>query len=527
LDYQAYSIRKILDAVTSGEIRIPAFQRGFVWEMDRVAHLLDSIYKGYPFGSLLFWRTRQQLAAERNLGSFTLPDPQAEYPIDYVLDGQQRLTSIFTVFQTELKPEANSEWTDIYFDLDAGDNPQDSAFVALEGVDDAERHRYFPMRVLFDSVGYRANTDHLNKDQIAAIDKLQEKFKEVTIPVQILKNENRSIVAIVFERINHLGVALDTLQLLSAWTWSEDFDLLDKFRDLRDELSGFGFAGVGDDSDLILSCVAGILAKEPGPETLLKLNGSDVRAQFPRVEAGIRGAIDFLRTQLKVVHLKLLPYPSMLIPLAVFFAEPEGKDVVYDAATYQRLKRWFWRTCFSARYSSQTRKTTIHDIQQVELLKNGQPNSFGDIDLKIEPHFFMNSFRVGAAATKTFVLLLSNNSPKSLLSGKDIELDRVLQGYNRSEFHHTYPRAFLRDAGYGDADINTLANFCFLSAAENRNIGRKKPSVYVKELGGPEHDIEATLASAFCKAEEFNDDYDVFLKGRLSRLVAFAEKLTA
>jgi hypothetical protein len=123
--------------------------------------------------------------------------------------------------------------------------------------------------------------------------------------------------------------------------------------------------------------------------------------------------------------------------------------------------------------------------------------------------------------------LLSNNSPKSLLSGKDIELDRVLQGYNRSEFHHTYPRAFLRDAGYGDADINTLANFCFLSAAENRNIGRKKPSVYVKELGGPEHDIEATLASAFCKAEEFNDDYDVFLKGRLSRLVAFAEKLTA
>lgn len=527
MEYQAYSIRKILDAVTSGEIRIPAFQRGFVWEMDRVAHLLDSIYKGYPFGSLLFWRTKQQLAAERKLGIFTLPDPQAEYPIDYVLDGQQRLTSIFTVFQTELKPEPNSEWTDIYFDLDAGDNPQDSAFVALDKVEDAERHRYFPMRVLFDSVGYRANTDHLDKAKIAAIDKLQEKFKEVTIPVQILKNEDRSIVAIVFERINHLGVALDTLQLLSAWTWSEDFDLLDKFRDLRDELSDFGFAGVGDDTDLILSCVAGILAKEPGPETLLNLNGSDVRAQFPRVEQGIRGAIDFLRTQLKVMHLKLLPYPSMLVPLAVFFAEPEGKDVVYDAATYQRLRRWFWRTCFSARYSSQTRKTTIHDIQQAELLKNGQPNTFGDIDLKVDETFFKNSFRVGAAATKTFVLLLSNNSPRSLLSGKEIDLDRVLQSYNRSEFHHTYPRAFLREIGCDEASINMLANFCFLSAAENRNIGRKRPSMYLKDLGGAEHNIDETLASAFCKAEEFNDDYDAFLEGRLARLVAFAEKLTA
>lgn len=431
------------------------------------------------------------------------------------------------MFQTELNPEFNPEWTDIYFDLDAGDNPQDSAFVALEKVDDADRHRYFPMRVLFDSVGYRANTEHLDKSKVAAIDKLQEKFKEVTIPVQILRSEDRSIVAIVFERINHLGVALDTLQLLSAWTWSEDFDLLDKFRDLRDELSEFGFAGVGDDSDLILSCVAGILAKAPGAETLLNLNGSDVRAQFPRVEHGIRGAIDFLRTQLKVMNLKLLPYPSMLVPLAVFFAEPDGKDVVYDAATYLRLKRWFWRTCFSARYSSQTRKTTIHDIQQAELLKNGQPNTFGDIDLKIDESFFSNAFRVGAAATKTFVLLLSNNYPKSLLSGKNIDLDRVLQSYNRSEFHHIYPRAFLREMGREEASINMLANFCFLGAAENRSIGRKRPSVYVKDLGGPEHNIEDTLTSAFCKEEEFNDDYDDFLTGRMARLVAFAEKLTA
>ncbi len=527
MDYQSYSIRKILDAVTSGGIRIPAFQRGFVWEMDRVAHLLDSIYKGYPFGSLLFWRTKQQLAAERNLGTFILPDPEDSYPIDYVLDGQQRLTSIFTVFQTELKSENNRDWTDIYFDLDAGDNPQDSAFVALERIDDAERHRYFPMRVLFDSVGYRANTEHLEKSRIAIIDKLQEKFKEVSIPVQVLKSEDRSIVAIVFERINHLGVALDTLQLLSAWTWSEEFDLLDKFRDLRDELSDFGFAGVGDDSDLILSCVAGILAKEPGPETLLNLNGSDVRAQFPRVEQGIRGAIDFLRTQLKVVHLKLLPYPSMLVPLAVFFAEPEGKDVIYNAETYLRLRRWFWRTCFSARYSSQTRKTTIHDIQQAELLKNGQRNTFGEIDVKIDEAFFKNAFRIGSAATKTFVLLLSNNSPRSLLSGKRIDLDRVLQSYNRSEFHHTYPRAFLRDNGYEESQINMLANFCFLSAAENRNIGKKRPSVYLKDLGGPEHKVDETLASAFCEAAEFNDDYDNFLQGRTARLVAFADKMIA
>lgn len=525
MDYQHYPIRKILDSVVSGEIRIPAFQRGFVWEMDRVAYLLDSIYKGYPFGSLLFWRTRQQLLTERKLGTFTLPAPQADYPIDYVLDGQQRLTSIFTVFQTDLKPEENPDWADVYFDLDATGNPQDSVFIAIPEGDAFDKNRYFPMNVLFDSVRYRAATEHLKPGQIAVVDKLQEKFKEVQIPVQLLKSEDRSIVAIVFERINHLGVALDTLQLLSAWTWSEEFDLLEKFKELREELSDFGFEGVGDDADLVLGCVAGILTGEPGAEKLLSLNGADVRAQFSNVENGIRGAIDFLRAELGVVHLKLLPYPSMLVPLSVFFAAPDGKEIVYNGVTLQALKRWFWRTCFSGRYTSQTRKTTIGDIEQIMLLKQGKKNSFGSIDVKVEAEYFSSSsFRVGAAATKTFVLLLANNHPQSLLSGKSIDLDKVLQRYNRSEFHHIYPRAFLRDNGVPDAHVNVLGNFCFLSAAENKSIGKKRPSVYVSELGLPDMRAD-TLATAFCNVAEFNDDYDAFLKARCERLAMFANKL--
>lgn len=527
MEYQHYSIRKFLDSVISGEIRIPAFQRGFVWEMDRVAYLLDSIYKGYPFGSLLFWRTKHPLTTERDLGSFTLPNPRADYPTDYVLDGQQRLTCLFTVFQTELVPRENPDWSDIYFDMVAVGNPQDSFFVAIADGAEYDKTRYFPMNVLFDSVRYRAATEHLKPEQVELVDKLQEKFKEVTIPVQILKTEDRSIVAIVFERINHLGLPLDTLQLLSAWTWNEDFDLLEKFKELREELSDFGFEGVGDDSDLVLSCVAGILTGKPGAEMLLELNGADVRAQFATVENGIRGAIDFLRQQLKVVHLRLLPYPSMLIPLAAFFAEPDGKEVLYGGLTYRTLKRWFWRTCFSGRYTSQTRKTTIADIEQMLKLKNGQPSALDNIDVTVNHEFFLSTFRVGAAATKTFVLLLANHGAKSLLSGKAIDLDRVLQRYNRSEFHHIYPRAFLRELEVRDEEINVLGNFCFLSAAENKSIGRKRPSVYVKELVGDDSGRAAALESALCHESEFNDDYSAFLKGRCERLANFANGLIA
>ncbi|MFO1533935.1 MAG: DUF262 domain-containing protein, partial [Thermoplasmatota archaeon] len=52
------SIRQLVEAVSKGQIRVPAFQRGFVWSDERIAYLMDSIYKGYPIGSLLFWRTK-------------------------------------------------------------------------------------------------------------------------------------------------------------------------------------------------------------------------------------------------------------------------------------------------------------------------------------------------------------------------------------------------------------------------------------------------------------------------------------
>ncbi|HEY9300736.1 MAG TPA: DUF262 domain-containing protein, partial [Phormidium sp.] len=324
-----YSIRQLLDSVNSGSIRIPAFQRGFVWKMDNVAYLMDSIYKRYPFGSLLFWRTRSKLAIEKKLGHFELPEPREDYPIDYVLDGQQRLTSIFSVFQTELKPTLDNGWLDIYFDLEADENVQESQFIALQD-NQVIPEKHFPLNVLFDSVKYREATAQFNNEQIRRLDKLQEKFKEVSVPIQVLKTDNRATVAIVFERINRLGVALDTLQLLSAWTWNENFDLLESFRELKEDLEEFGFSEVGEDSDLILRCAAAILKEEPTPDKLLELNGQQVRAAFPKVRNGILGAIDFMRKQLKIAALKNLPYSALIIPLAVFFAEPDGKEVSYD-----------------------------------------------------------------------------------------------------------------------------------------------------------------------------------------------------
>jgi len=524
MEYQSYSIRQLLDAVSSGTVRIPAFQRGFVWDMDRVAYLMDSIYKNYPFGSLLFWRTKYKLSVERKLGQFELPQPKEDYPIDYVLDGQQRLTSIFSVFQTELQPTSDSAWLGIYFDLGAQEDVQESQFLALSEID-VDSSKHFPLSVLFDSVKYREATTQFTNEQIIRLDRIQEKFKEVSIPAQILKTDDRAIVAIVFERVNRLGMELDTLQLLAAWTWNDDFDLLESFKELKEELEEFGFSEVGEDADLILRCAAAILMKNPTPDTLLELNGQQIRAAFPKVRNGIFGAIDFLRKQLKVMSLKNLPSSALIIPLCTFYAEPDGKEVSYDSKVHARLKKWFWRSCFTNRYGSSPKRTAITDIEEIQKLKNGEVNTFGEISHDLSNDFFKaNYFRLASANTKTFILMLANNNPKTFLSCSSIDLDKVLQKYNRAEFHHIYPKAYLRDLNTSDEKINCLANFCFLNTSENKKIGRKKPSEYITIMPNDD-DLKEILTNAFCPQEFCNDNFDKFVDERAELLATFAKQL--
>lgn len=286
------SIRKVISSISDGAIRIPAFQRGFVWDAERVAYLMDSIYKGYPFGAVILWRTQEQLKFEKNLGPFILPDPKKDYPVDYVLDGQQRLTSIFGVFQTEITPNEEPDWTRIYFDLDAAANHQETQFFALRQ-DEVIYGRHFPIGSFFDTIAYRKATENLSPERVKRIDDVQSVFKEAMLPIQQIETEDRAKVAIVFERVNRLGVELDVFQLLSAWTWSEEFDLQSQFAELASELAAFGFEGVGEDTNLILRCCAAVVAADTSPEAVISLNGSEVRDRFDEIANGIRGAIEF------------------------------------------------------------------------------------------------------------------------------------------------------------------------------------------------------------------------------------------
>jgi len=518
---ETLTIREILDSVYRGQVRIPAFQRGFVWEPDRVAFLVDSIYKGYPFGALLFWRTSERLQTENKLGPFDLPAPQADFPIDYVLDGQQRVTSIFGVFQTELQGESPT-WKDVYFDVQQAPDVQESQFFAL-APDEVDPARHFPLRSIFDTAEYRRLTRPMSDELAERIDAMQSVFKEARVPVQTFRTDEKEKVAIIFERINRQGIPLDTLQLLSAWTWSEEFQLKSEFEDLISELGDYGFTELTNDISLLLRCTAAILTGSSRPESLVTLNGSVVRHRFDEVVNGIRGALDFLGSAFHLPSIENLPYENCLIPLSVFFAAPGTAEVAVNDLQRVAISRWFWRAAFSGRYSAGVLRHLDADIAEIQKLKSGESSHLASIPAEIASTFFLeNRFVIGTVNTKTFIALLAQMRPRNFVSGTPVDLRQKLQHYNRKEFHHLMPKAFLSTSGQTQRSENILANFCFIARADNRALGGEPPSVYRAKMA---ENVEEVLQSHLCPNALFDDNYEAFVNLRAVALTARARDL--
>ncbi|NET42538.1 DUF262 domain-containing protein [Okeania sp. SIO2B3] len=517
-------ISDLINDLKRGRIRIPSFQRGFVWDPDRVAYFIDSIYKGFPFGSVLLWRTKTPLRTERNLGPYKLPESEEEYFIDYVLDGQQRITSIFGIFQNSLAPEKNQDtsWTDLFFQLNSKESVP---FVYLDDPQNYDNNEFFPLRYVFNAPKYRQITRNLNEDIAEKIDDLVEKFTQATVPLERFQTEEQKYVATVFERINRKGVELNTFQLLSVWNWSGEFDLQEKFQELAENLQDFGFNEL--DSDLLLKCCSAVVNNSADPETFIQLPGDEVRKKFDEIKTGVFRTIDFLKSELNIFSLKLLPMDNILVVLTSFFASTQKQPPPVPIEQCETLKIWFWRSCFSGRYARGGVKSTDIDLKEVQKLKKNEKHNLGNFNVSINSNYFIkNKFRMSTIATTTFILLLANNQPLNFIQGTNISLEDVLCQGNRHEFHHIFPKAYLEKNGYKSDEINCLANISMLSRADNNKIKDNPPSEYRSQMPTDDSTLKKILGTHLCSQEMFSDDYDKFISMRADLLMQKAKELS-
>jgi len=229
LDYRSRKIgihtRNLLEFVrqlAAGEFLVPTFQRLFVWKPEDICNLWDSIYQGYPIGSILCWKTHTRLHVHRKIGGFYIPENggSGDKVQTYILDGQQRATSLLVSFyggSGKVREQFAFDYT-LYFDLTT------AAFFFQK---DYYRRRWnaepeFLIRVkdaMDLPAGYGSSLSGKTGFSTAVqtnLEQLRHIFTDYNIPLISLKGYDISGVCAIYERINQTGMRLKNMDILIA-----------------------------------------------------------------------------------------------------------------------------------------------------------------------------------------------------------------------------------------------------------------------------------------------------------------------
>ena len=447
------------------------------------------------------------------MGGFKLPDTPEDYPVNYVLDGQQRLTTLYGVFHSDAEtalPNLAERFSVCFV-------PASEQFVHSSV---AEPATSINLRNILDTTKLLPELQRFSKTDQEKIATLTERFKDYEFPVVTIKDRTNQEVCRVFQRINSSGTSLSTLELLAAWTWSDQFDLRNEIQGLLDRLADKGYDGLGE--AVVMRCLTSVVSGGIEPESLVDDDPAKLVTGMSAVKQATFAAIDFMEKEFSIRNFVFVPFPIMLVPLVHFFAH----NLKPSAEQRRALCRWFWHCSFSQRYKAGTNTYVMEDLALMKRLAAGE-KVFDSLGTSIEPSFFKRTWRINSTAAKAAICLLAQYEPRSFISDSKVDLGNTLSSYNARQFHHIYPKAFLNTLGIPFHESNVIANVCLLTASDNNAISDADPKNYFPTI--PAHLRKRVLESALIP-EEFADGskpYALFVDARAATLAAAAEYLIA
>ncbi len=407
------TVRKLLGRVETGAIRVPTFQRPLRWTTDDVIALFDSLFKGYPVGSLLFWKHSLEADSQVLVGSATVNAP-ATTDGWFIVDGQQRTTALAASL-LDLDQKGDTRW-DLWFD--AAKNA-----VVRGPLRAGESRTLVPLRILGNlrRLGLWLRECDLDENAMRRVEEIQERILDYELPAYAMETGDVNALRGVFARLNSTGVRMRADEvfhaLLSAGTdarasgrKSLDLSALQAAADV----DGFGQPPRGE----ILKAVLAMSGLDP-TKRLDKLRDSALSAMVTQDEAAeaLRRTVRFLQTPtdaeepgVSIPAYALLPYPVVFVLLARWFhLFPEP-----DAATTRALGQWLWRgvaTGVHERAAVSAMRLQVREIQageQVASLRRlldavGSPNAF---EWSLEP------FHANHAASRVEILALLSLHPR-------------------------------------------------------------------------------------------------------------------
>ncbi|MBH1929620.1 DUF262 domain-containing protein [Serratia rubidaea] len=478
-------LASLLSDVERGNIKIPVFQREYIWTDEQIISLLDSIYKGYPVGSLLMWSTREELKHERNVGGFSLPNTPEDYPVNYILDGQQRLTTLYGVFHSD-ENTSDAELADRF---DICFLPDEDIFVHHSA---ASGKNKIHLNTILDTTKLLVELPKFNDEQKVKIAKLTESFKDYEFPVVTIRERSNKEVCSIFQRINSSGTPLSNLELLTAWTWSDQFDLRREIDSLLDSLKDKGYEEI--DQSMLMRMLSSLICNSVDSDDLVDVEPESLVNGVKVLKNAVSAAVDFLEGQLKVKNIVFLPFPIMMIPIVNFYALIQKPTAIQ----IKQIRKWFWQCSLTLRYKAGTNRLVLEDLERIKKISRGE-TPFDDHHPSVKSDLFNSSWRINSTAAKAALCLMAQLRPRSFLTGSEVDLGTVLSSYNARQFHHIYPKAYLASNGVTFHEANIISNICFLAASENNSISDKSPEDYFKEI--PDEHKEEIFDAALIPSE--------------------------
>jgi hypothetical protein len=562
MQQQNIPISTLVDMYKRGELRLPEIQRHYVWQGTRVRDLLDSLYRGYPSGSILIWETDEPIPTR----DFAIVQETTAFAgRKLLLDGQQRLTSLTAVLNGDsVTVRGRKRPIDILFNLEHPDGPPievvevesdevspitpDDEIYDADSPDDADdneqgllerfNRRTFVVAsknlssqpnwvsvsevfkssdtAILQKAGIESFTDPRYQKYVDRLNKLRQ-IKNYSYVVHVLEREmDYEEVTEIFVRVNSLGAKLRSSYLALAQMTSRWPNLLKQLEEFQEECERVWFTI--DLGQLVRSIVV-FATKQCLFRTVASTPIERLKAGWEEAKEGLRFAVNFLRTNAGIEDESLLSSPMFIHVLAAISRVKENR---LTQAEQQYLFHWLLIANARGRYSRGSTETLLNEDLAIIFRS-------GDISALLEPvqrqfgrlHIEANDLASRGANSPLFslsYLALKDNGAKDWFSGLGLSLTH--QGkMHFIQWHHIFPKSLLRERSFETGEINEIANMAFITGQTNRRISNKAPAEYLSDIVSKQG--KETLTAQFVpdNTELLQlDNYRQFLKLRREEL---------
>lgn len=510
MEHTHVEIADLVSRIDRGEIRLPEIQRAYVWKPAQVAHLVDSLYRRYPSGAMLLWRPAEDIE-ERDPAL----DPSSLRPMatpQYLLDGQQRLTSLHRVFHRHNDAQVVFNVADEKFQVQSAATAKDVRWVRVADVLESEK----PSQI---RKGILEGASDLDEDVVdERLARLRE-IRKYRYYLEIITDLSYEEVAQIFVRVNSRGRALRTVDLTLATLSARWKGVVKKVEEEAAACANRGWPRM--DPTFLVRALAATATPTATLPQLTTTPIPELEDGWKRVTHGVDFLIRVLQNNAKIETSQLIPSMNALVPLVVLLSRFD-KDNEFTES--DALRYWLLSVFVTGRFSAAADSKIATDALAA---RSDEPlkKLYANAQLLGQNLAITEQQLVGKGAGSPFFLL-------SYLAAKkrgakdwwhDVEIAHTGGGGGFAiEYHHIHPQKTLRDK-YVRAEINDLANLAFISATANKKISDRSPSVYFDELLDPTADRDE-LSPHLVPLEEklrTSDQFREFLFAR-RRLLARA-----